>query len=151
MEALKFFRQIYSEGLVNKDFAVMDATKLPDPFVNGQAGVMVDVADNAQRMDQKILDKDPNATGRVDVLQAMEGPKGLRDMPTSGYSGMIAISKGSVKTEEELKKVLRFLDQLNEPELQALLGNGLEGKQYEKKKTTSFLPLTSLLSAICRA
>ena len=26
MEALKFFRQIYSEGLVNKDFAVMDAT-----------------------------------------------------------------------------------------------------------------------------
>lgn len=64
---------------------------------------------------------------------------------------MIAISKGSVKTEEELKKVLRFLDQLNEPELQALLGNGLEGKQYEKKKTTSFLPLTSLLSAICRA
>nr|WP_315370745.1 hypothetical protein [Paenibacillus xylanexedens] len=134
MEALKFFRQIYSEGLVNKDFAVMDATKLPDPFVNGQAGVMVDVADNAQRMDQKILDKDPNATGRVDVLQAMEGPKGLRDMPTSGYSGLIAISKSSVKTEEDLKKVLSFLDQLNEPELQALLYNGLEGKQYEKKE-----------------
>ena len=133
MEALKFFRQIYSEGLVNKDFAVMDATKLPDPFVNGQAGVMIDVADNAQRMDQKILEKDPSATGRVDVLQAMEGPKGLRDMPTSGYSGMIAVSKSGVKTEEDLKKVLAFLDQLNEPELQALLSNGLEGKQYEKK------------------
>lgn len=150
MEALKFFRQIYSEGLVNKDFAVMDVTKLPDPFVNGQAGVMVDVADNAQRMDQKILDKDPNATGRVDVLQAMEGPKGLRDMPTSGYSGLIAISKSSVKTEEDLKKVLSFLDQLNEPELQALLYNGLEGKQYEKKKTTSYRALTSLRSATCK-
>ncbi|GAB1159061.1 extracellular solute-binding protein [Paenibacillus illinoisensis] len=133
MEALKFFRQIYSEGLVNKDFAVMDATKLPDPFVNGQAGVMIDVADNAQRMEQKILEKDPSATGRVDVLQAVEGPKGLRDMPTSGYSGMIAVSKSGVKTEEDLKKVLAFLDQLNEPELQALLSNGLEGKQYEKK------------------
>lgn len=99
---------------------------------------------------RKILDKDPNATGRVDVLQAMEGPKGLRDMPTSGYSGLIAISKSSVKTEEDLKKVLSFLDQLNEPELQALLYNGLEGKQYEKKKTTSYRALTSLRSATCK-
>lgn len=133
MDALNFFRKIYSEGLVNKDFAVMDATKLSDPFVNGQAGVMVDVADNAQRMDQKILEKDPAATGRVDVLQAMEGPKGLRDMPTSGYNGLIAVSKSSVKTEEDLKKVLTFLDKLNDQELQALLSNGLEGQQYEKK------------------
>lgn len=133
MEALRFFHKLYEEGLVNKDFAVMDATKLPDPFVNGQAGVMIDVADNAQRMDQKMLEKDPNATDRVDVLQAMEGPDGLRDMPTSGYSGLIAVSKSSVKTEDQLKKVLSFLDQLNEAELQTLLYNGLEGQQYEKK------------------
>lgn len=84
------------------------------------------------------------------MLQAVEGPKGLRDMPTSGYSGMIAVSKSGVKTEEDLKKVLAFLDQLNEPELQALLSNGLEGKQYEKKGNMLFRPPTSLHCEICR-
>ncbi|WP_160036316.1 extracellular solute-binding protein [Paenibacillus sp. An7] len=134
LEALKFFRQLYSEGLINKDFAVMDATKMSDLMVNGNGGVMVDVADNAQRIESKILEKDPNHTDAVDVLQAMVGPEGHRDLPTSGYAGMIAISKSAVKTEEELKQVLTFLDRLNDEELQMLMSYGLEGTHYEKKE-----------------
>ncbi|WP_211746352.1 extracellular solute-binding protein [Paenibacillus sp. Marseille-Q4541] len=133
LEALKFFRQLYAEGIVNQDFAVMDATKMTDLMVNGKGGVMVDVADNAQRVEAKILEKDPNHTDAVDVLPAMVGPEGHRDLPTSGYAGMIAISKSGVKTEEELKKVLAFLDKLNDEELQMLMSSGLEGTHYEKK------------------
>ncbi|MCM3785842.1 extracellular solute-binding protein [Neobacillus mesonae] len=134
LEALKFFRKMYEEGLVNKDFAVMDATKMPDLMVNGKGGVMVDVADNAQRIDEKMLEKDPNLAGAIDVLPAMTGPEGHRDLPTSGYSGMIAISKSSIKTEEELKEVLTFLDRLNDEELQMLMSSGIEGTHYEKKE-----------------
>jgi len=130
-EALKFFRQLYEEGLVNEDFAVMDSAVWNDPFVNGKAGVFVDVADNSRRLDNAMQEKAPRDTSYTDVFQAPVGPKGHRDMPTSGYNGMLAISKSSVKTEEELKRVLKFVDQLSDVEMQLLLERGEEGRHYE--------------------
>lgn len=130
-EALKFFRQLYEEGLVNEDFAVMDSAAWNDPFVNGKAGAFVDVADNARRLDNAMQEKAPRDEPYTDVFQAPVGPKGHRDMPTSGYNGMLAISKSAVKTEEELKRVLTFLDQLSDVEMQLLLEHGEEGRHYE--------------------
>lgn len=130
-EALKFFRKLYEEGLVNEDFAVMDSAAWNDPFVNGQAGVFVDVADNSRRLDNAMQEKAQRDTPYTDVFQAPVGPKGHRDMPTSGYNGMLAISKSSVKTEEELKRVLKFIDQLGDVEMQLLLERGVEGRHYE--------------------
>lgn len=130
-EALKFFRKIYEEGLVNEDFAVMDSAVWNDPFVNSEAGVFVDVADNARRLDAKFQEREPRDDPYVYVYQAPVGPKGHRDMPTSGYSGMLAISKTSVKTEEELRRVLEFLDKLNDVEMKLLLGYGIEARHYD--------------------
>src|SRR5690625_5376249 len=48
-EALDFFKKMYDEGLVNEDFAVMDAEKWTNPFVNDEAGVMVTVADEDRK------------------------------------------------------------------------------------------------------
>jgi putative aldouronate transport system substrate-binding protein len=132
-EALKFFHKLYDEGLVNEDFAVMDPAIWNDPIINGQAGVMVDVADAARRIDGKMQEKADrgNDNPYIDVFQAPVGPKGHRDMPTSGYANVLAVSKSAVKTEEELKRVLTFMDQLNDVEMQMLLGYGTEGRHYE--------------------
>lgn len=132
LEALKFFRKLYVEGLVNEDFAVMDPAVWNDQIVNRKAGVMVDVADAARRINDKMQttygEKDDLY---VDVFQAPVGPKGHRDMPTSGYNRMLAVSKSAVKTEEELRRVLEFLDKLNDVEMKLLLGYGIEGRHYE--------------------
>ncbi|MDF2838129.1 MAG: transporter substrate-binding protein [Paenibacillus sp.] len=130
-EALKFFRKLYEEGLVNEDFAVMDSAVWNDPFVNGEAGVFVDVADNARRLNSPMQEKEPRDSSYTNVFQAPVGPKGHRDMPTTGYTGMLAISKSTVKTEEELKKVLGFIDKLGDVEMQNLLGYGVEGTHYD--------------------
>src|SRR5690625_2159609 len=45
-EALDFFKKLYDEGLVNEDFAVMDPSKWHDEFINGNAGMVVDVAED---------------------------------------------------------------------------------------------------------
>ncbi|XEC95830.1 extracellular solute-binding protein [Paenibacillus tarimensis] len=136
MEALRFFRRLYAEGLINRDFAVMDPAKWHDPVVNGEAGVIVDVSDAASRIEGKIrriegLDEDQEQV--MDVFGAPQGPKGRRDMPTSGYSGLIAVSKTAVKTEAELKKVLDFLDRVNDEDVQVLLGNGIAGRHFEDR------------------
>lgn len=137
-EALKFMKKLYSEKLINQDFAVYDGAKWNDPVVNGQAGVIVDVLDNAARLEEKIHANlvaagkdDPNKTF-IDVLGSVAGPKGNFTLPTSGYAGLLAVSKSAVKTEAELKRVLKFMDQLNEADVQALAGNGIEGKHYTK-------------------
>ncbi|WP_309120652.1 extracellular solute-binding protein [Paenibacillus sp.] len=130
-EALKFFKKLYDEKLVNEDFAVMDSAVWNDPFINGEVGVFVDVADNARRLDGSMQEKyGKREESYTAVFQAPVGPKGHRDMPTSGYNGVIAISKSAVKTEDELKRVLTFLDQLNDVEMQMVLENGIEGRHY---------------------
>ncbi|WP_166242238.1 extracellular solute-binding protein [Paenibacillus turpanensis] len=137
LDALRFFKKLYDEKLINPDFAVMDTEKWGDPVVNGQAGVIVDVADQAARLDDKIhralaqAGKDEPDRHYIDVFGAVEGPKGLRNMPTSGYAGMVSISKSGVKTEEELKKVLTFLDKMNDKTGQILATNGIEGRHYK--------------------
>ncbi|WP_462409453.1 extracellular solute-binding protein [Neobacillus sp. Marseille-QA0830] len=133
MNALKFFKKLYDEGLINKDFAVMDSQKWLDPLYNGQAGVVVDVVDQAHRAEDKIKTINPNVKDPIDVIGAVEGPEGLHNLPTSGYEGMLAIPKTSVKTKEELKKVLTFIDKLNDKEAQILASNGIEGRHFELK------------------
>jgi len=138
LEALKFMKKLYDEKLINQDFAVFDSAKWNDPVVNNQAGVIVDVTDNAARLDDKIhqtLAKDgkdnPNIH-YIDNMIGVTGKNGLKALPTSGFAGLLAIPKSSVKTEDDLKRVLTFLDQMNSPELTTIAGYGLEGKHYTK-------------------
>lgn len=137
LEALKFMKKLYDEKLINSDFPVMDSAKWTDPIVNNKAGVIVDVVDGGARIDNRIhaaLEKsgqDKPDQHYIDVNGGVKGPDGqLRTLPTSGFSGILAIPKSTVKTEDELKKVLKFLDQLNDADNQTLLNYGLEGKHY---------------------
>ncbi|MCA0753680.1 extracellular solute-binding protein [Paenibacillus sp. N4] len=137
LEALKFMKKLYDEQLINQDFAVMDSAKWTDPIVNNQAGVIIDVVDGAARADDKIhaalaaVGKDQPDVHYMDVFGGVKGADGeLHTLPTSGFAGMLAVPKSAVKTEDELKRVLAFIDQINEPELQTMLGYGLEGKHH---------------------
>ncbi|NIK75263.1 putative aldouronate transport system substrate-binding protein [Paenibacillus castaneae] len=137
LEALKFMKKLYDEKLINQDFAIMDSAKWTDPLVNNQAGVIIDVVDGAARVDDKIHaalvaeGKDQPGVHFMDVFSGVKGPDGqLHTLPTSGFAGMLAVPKSAVKTEEELKRVLTFIDQINQPELQTMLGYGLEGTHH---------------------
>lgn len=133
MEALTFFKKLYDEGLINKDFAVMDSAKWNDPVVKGKAGVIVDTGSRASQIQSAMEEADESNKDVIDIVGSLEGPNGKRTFPTSGYSGMIAIPKSSVKTEKELKEVLSFLDKMNDKEAQILTNNGVEGRNYELK------------------
>jgi putative aldouronate transport system substrate-binding protein len=137
LEALKFMKKLYDEKLINQDFAVFDSAKWNDPIVNNQAGVIVDVTDTAARLDDKIHKalaqegKDDPDAQYVDNMIGVTGDDGtLHALPTSGFAGVLAIPKSSVKTEDEMKRVLQFLDQMDSAELETLAGFGIEGKHY---------------------
>lgn len=130
-EALDFFKELYDEGLVNEDFAVMDSGEWFDPIVNEQAGVVVDVLDQANRLQNQMTENYTEEDQVLDVFGAVEGPEGYRVKPTMGYHGVLAISRTGVETEEELQRVLQFLNDLNDELPQNLAYNGVEGVHHE--------------------
>ncbi len=148
LEALSFFKKLYDEGLVNEDFAVMDTAEWVTPINNGEAGVLVDVADQANRTQEKLLERDSELEGVIDVFGAVKGPHGLRTLPTAGYMGMFAIPKTTVKTEEELREVLRFIDMLNDEEAQIIANNGLEGRHFEMTESGEFKQISAETPAL---
>ncbi|MDF2650266.1 MAG: hypothetical protein K0Q73_6071 [Paenibacillus sp.] len=136
MEALRFFKKLYDEKLINQDFAVLDSAKWGDPVVNNQSGVLLAEGDTVSGFDSRTLEamKKLGKEERqyLDVFGDVSGPMGVRNLPTEGYAGMVHISKATVKTEAELKRVLAFLDKLSDADMQNLLNYGIEGRQYTK-------------------
>jgi putative aldouronate transport system substrate-binding protein len=128
MDALRFWKRMYDEGLINKDFAAYDPGKWDAPFVAEQAGVKVDVADSAGRWETQF--KNAGIAAEVGVQGAVAGPKGLRNLPTSGYNGFFVIPKANVKSEADLLRVLTFMDKLDDKPMQDLLGWGVRDRHY---------------------
>lgn len=132
LEALEYERDLVSNGYVNRDFATMDSATWNEPFLNGRGGIIIDVQSRAPQLADLFEAANPDDWEKYVWLAGnLEGPNGQHAMPTAGYAGMLSISKAQVKTEEELRAVLQFLDTMNTPEAQVLLNNGIEGDNFE--------------------
>ncbi|MFQ9510776.1 MAG: hypothetical protein ACLRZ7_07695, partial [Lachnospiraceae bacterium] len=127
--ALKWFRKIYSEGLVNPDFASVATADWDTILRGGQAGASADVLDRFRR-NQSYFDKE-GIPAETMLIGAMDAGEGIRCLPTSGYAQLLAISKSKVKTEEELKHVLSFLNALGDAEMLDLFELGYENVTYK--------------------
>ncbi|GAA4983006.1 extracellular solute-binding protein [Actinopolymorpha pittospori] len=133
IEADKFIRKMVSEGLINKDFATLDSATWNEPFYNGKGGIIIDVLDRSQQLYNLWQESDPDNLGDyVEITGQLRGPDGqLYAYPTTGYNGFMAIPRGgNVKTEEDLNRVLTFLDKLNSKEAQIVMNNGIEGTDF---------------------
>lgn len=127
-EALRFFRKLYAEGLVNQDFDTYDPAKWDELLRGGIAGCAVDVVDRFAR-NQEYFDRE-GIPAKTMIVGGFEGPYGLRLLPTSGYNGMFIISKAKAKTEEELLRVLDFIDKMSDAEMLNLIEWGFEGVHW---------------------
>jgi putative aldouronate transport system substrate-binding protein len=132
VQANTFMKKMVDEGLVNKDYATLDSAKWNEPFFNGKSGIIIDVHSRAQVLITLFKQQDPKGFAKyVDVTGNLVGPDGtLHAHPTDGYSGFLAIPKVQVRTEDDLKNVLTFLDKLNSKDAAITINNGIEGKNF---------------------
>ncbi|MCR8633093.1 extracellular solute-binding protein [Paenibacillus radicis (ex Xue et al. 2023)] len=128
-EMLKLFRRLYSEKLINQDFAVFDQSEAEKLYDSGRVGIRVAVAQNAKSQQDRLSKTDPRSIVEV---EPMRGAQGIRVAGETGNNGFYVIPKSSVKTEEELRKVLTFLDQMMDPPMATLLLRGVENKHFVK-------------------
>lgn len=125
-DTLNFYKKLYNEKLMNQDFAVVKDGK---QLINGnKAGAWVANMNDAQGIEESVKKAVP--TGEITMTNALEGPEGLRAAGGSGSYGIFMIPKTTVKTEADLKQVLNFFDKLSDEDMQNMLVNGLEGRQF---------------------
>jgi putative aldouronate transport system substrate-binding protein len=127
--ALAWFRKIYSEGLVNPDFNEVAGGDWDTVLLrSGVAGATADVVDRFRR-NQEYFEGEGIPAEHM-IIGCVDAGFGKKTLPTAGYSDLIAISKQKVKTEEEMKIALQFLDALSDAEMLALIEFGYENESY---------------------
>ncbi|GGF37138.1 lipoprotein LipO [Microbacterium sorbitolivorans] len=132
LDAVDFEKDLVDSGYINSDFATLDPTKWNEPFLNGQAGIIIDTYSRSGQITGLMKELDPdNWADKVDFTGNLAGPDGvMRALPTTGYSGFLAIPKAKVQTEEQLDQVLTILNKMNSPEAGPIINNGIEGVHY---------------------
>lgn len=133
LDALKWIRKIYEDGLIRKDWATVDSGTFGDACKKGEAGAFIDVMDSAKRIwnyyitnDVKSV-TDPSKTATM----TLTGPINNVTLATSGMNGYYLITKAGAKTEEDVKNCLHFLDKMCDDEMLVLADYGLEGVTYD--------------------
>ncbi|MBM0065560.1 extracellular solute-binding protein [Alkalicoccobacillus gibsonii] len=129
-ETLDFFRDLHENGYINQDFPVTSKTDQQDLLKTGKAGMYIGSMGDVETLYRDATDLNPDV--EFDVHNYVEGPDGeygIWSIP--GYSRMLLFPRSSVETEEELKHILNFYDQMMDPENMNLMTWGVEGEHYE--------------------
>jgi putative aldouronate transport system substrate-binding protein len=125
-ETMKLFRRLYQEKLINSDFVVVDTNETSKIYDSGRAGIQIS-GGNAQSWMDKLTKTVPDAA--VDVA-FLAGPGGNRLPGEPGNAGFFAIPKDSVKTLEEVKQILDFLNKLFDPPMQTVITKGIQNRHW---------------------
>ncbi|MBE1489559.1 extracellular solute-binding protein [Plantactinospora soyae] len=130
-QANRFMKKWVDEGLVNPDFATLDAGSWNDPFVQGKGGMIIDVNVRGTDLAGRFRQKDPKDFDKVSMVGNMKRSDGQKfSLPFTGYLDVLAISKQRIRTDEQLEQVLQTLDKLQSQEGSSLLTNGIEGRNF---------------------
>jgi putative aldouronate transport system substrate-binding protein len=130
MEAMKFYKKLYDEKLINQDFAATKFSKQGEQFYQGKAGMIFATLDFVITGGNELKKANPDA--KIDIVSRIEGPKGERVFATTGYNGMFVFPKSTVKTEADLKALLGFFDKIVDEDMMYTWTWGIEDVHFQK-------------------
>lgn len=129
-QTMDFFKEMHEKGYINQDFPVTSKTDQQEFFKNGTAGMYVGSMGDVGSLNNDAVAINPDAT--FDVHNNIAGPDGEFGIwAIPGYGSLMMFPKSSVESEEDLKKILGFFDQLMTPEVMNNAYWGIEGEHYE--------------------
>lgn len=136
---LDFVKKLYDEGLVSQDFASMNAVQGREVFNTQKAGAYTANYGNISGGNAYNALYENNPDAKIICITDVQAPDGTLHCETSvGYYGMYVMPKSSVKTEKELKGILKYYDYICSPEIVDKYAFGIEGKHYEIDDKGSF-------------
>lgn len=131
MDALKWFRKIYEDGLMPSDWAVRGNTAIMQATKTGECGVFVDTMDNARQIWDYFVAEESFTPSVIHpeepASMQLVGPINGKTTATAGYNGFLTISATTCDTPEKIEAALTMIDRFNSNEARLLMEYGLEG------------------------
>ncbi|GGF43317.1 sugar ABC transporter substrate-binding protein [Microbacterium sorbitolivorans] len=134
VEAMEWYHDLYVDGAVTQEFVTVQKQNQQDAIAQGKGGIVVTGlfdAKNYMALAQSSDPETPMSWAIVNDVTHDDVPRRIVSDTNGGLGGWYAISKSSVKTEDELKVVLGVLDKLLTEEGFGLMTNGIEGEHFE--------------------
>lgn len=132
VETMKYMKSIHSAGYMNQDFPVTSKTDQQNLLITGKAGAYIGSMADIQSLHQKIVEVNPDA--QLEAHNKIAGPHGEFGIwAIPGFGSVALFPKSAVKSEDELKDILAFYDQLMGAELGNLIYWGIEGEHHTKE------------------
>lgn len=129
-DGLKYFRDLYSEGLLDPEFAMMSNTTIQEKLSSGRAASLILNGTAAwwNPMETALLAYNPDA--KLGALSAWPaGPAGEIRNGGANFYGTVVIS--SAASEAQIARALAFMDWTLSDECYDLFYYGIEGVTYE--------------------
>lgn len=134
-EYLAFMKKLYSEGLLDQEWAINQGNKLIENFTSGKAAMMVNGYYNAPTVQNALLKNFPNA--KMAQLGYLKGDGGkAQAVGAVGISYYIAIPKWAENKEETMK----YLDMKLDKEIHKGASIGIEGTHH-KVENGNYFPI----------
>lgn len=133
-EAMEWYRDIYANGWMNSDFAVMAKADQKDYIVNGKGGIVFSglfdgnnyLTAAAGTPQEEVMD-----WALINDMTYGDVDRRVLSDTNGGMGGWLAIPKTNIETEEDLRVVLQFINDLIDEEPFTLMTQGIEGVHYE--------------------
>jgi putative aldouronate transport system substrate-binding protein len=128
-ETMDFFKKLRDNGYINQEFPVTSKTDQQNMLKNGAGGSYIGCMCDVLGIYNDAVKLNPAA--EFDVQNQIKGPSGeFAIWAIPGFNHPYLFPKSAVKTEEELKKILAFMDGMMDPEISNLVYWGIEGEHY---------------------
>ncbi len=132
VSTMDYMKTLYQNGAINQDFAVTAKTDQQQKFAQGRAGIYVgaifdsknllNMAKGVQDDMELVLVNDITSTGNPEDRAIWAA--------NNGIGGLLSFPRSEVKNEAELKRVLKFVNDLLDEDSYALMTYGIEGTHY---------------------
>jgi putative aldouronate transport system substrate-binding protein len=124
MRVMKFYRDLYTNGYMNKDFPLLQLAGIWEKVNKNEAGIVITDPEQINRFGdlRKIV-----PTAEFGTFAALDNGKIVQ---FAGYNSSYAIPTTRSRTEKDLFRVLQFLEDICSDEIHNLFMWGIEGQHY---------------------
>ncbi|GAA4518741.1 extracellular solute-binding protein [Brachybacterium paraconglomeratum] len=133
-EAMEWYQGVYAAGGVNQEFITTQKQNQQQAIAQDKGGIVVTGLFEAKNYVALANDINPDSGVEWTLINDLtygDVPRRIISDTGGGMGGLFSISTQSVKTEDDLRRVLAFADGLMTEEVHNLMTNGVEGVHYE--------------------
>ncbi|GHV53445.1 putative ABC transporter peptide-binding protein YtcQ [Spirochaetia bacterium] len=126
-DMLKYIKRFYDEGLINRDFPTVTEDRRNELLADNY-GMAITSIDKGRQSIVPLQKLHPGA----DFVVMTDLPDVHKLIARTGFDSKYYISKKAVPNEADVKKIIKFFDDMHSPEINNLIYNGIEGVHYTK-------------------